>query len=671
MKRCPSCQSSLPTDYTHCPRDGSTLVAVAEWAEGAVIRGKYRIMAKVGEGGMASVYKAMHTRFNEVRALKVISAELASDVNFVRRFEQEAIVTRKLQHPNAVRVDDIDEAEDGRPFIVMEFVEGRSLKEVIEREAPMSLPRVSAIVQQTAAALDAAHAVGLVHRDIKPGNIALAWANDATGSRTEVVKVLDFGIAKLREARLDSKTRSVHLTLTDTGMMIGTPAYMSPEQARGMRGDELDGRSDFYSLGVVMYQMLSGDLPLKADSTLEQLMAHLNTAPRPIREVRPDIPAEFETAVMRCLEKNRDYRPANGAALIRELQWASSRPVAVPVPPMPPPKLSEPAPPYPPDKTTAPIAIETIEDETAPLGDERTPESTQDQPPAPSRAWLWVAVVVLVVVAGASIAYFRRGPTAAPQTVGESAADATKSEMPPQPERSDSTATPNPPSVPHGSVEPPATQPKSSAVRTGSEVPQLRSTPGTVPASGKTGTVTTPLSASSPSTNMNTPAPGAVAGPQKPVTSPQVSAPSSPKLPDPGTPFPPANSSQTTNPPTTQPAAAAPAASGTAASSPTPGTETLAVYRVGGGVSAPSIVSARQPDYTDEASRVHKEGKVVLSLIVDTAGRARNLRVVSPLGYGLDEKAIQAVQQWRFQPGMKDGKPVNVQLNIEVEFRQY
>ena len=95
------------------------------------------------------------------------------------------------------------------------------------------------------------------------------------------------------------------------------------------------------------------------------------------------------------------------------------------------------------------------------------------------------------------------------------------------------------------------------------------------------------------------------------------------------------------------------------------------MYRVGGGVSAPSIVSARQPDYTDEASRVHKEGKVVISLIVDTAGRARNLRVVSPLGYGLDEKAIQAVQQWRFQPGMKDGKPVNVQLNIEVEFRQY
>jgi len=619
---------------------------------------------------MASVYKAMHTRFNEVRALKVISPELASDVNFVRRFEQEAIVTRKLQHPNAVRVDDIDEAEDGRPFIVMEFVEGRSLKEVIEREAPMSLPRVSAIVQQAAAALDAAHAVGLVHRDIKPGNIALAWSNDATGARSEVVKVLDFGIAKLREARLDSKTRSVHLTLTDTGMMIGTPAYMSPEQARGMRGDQLDGRSDFYSLGVVMYQMLSGDLPLKADSTLEQLMAHLNTPPRPISEVRPDISVEFEAAVMRCLEKNRDYRPANGAALIGELQWASRRSVAVPVPPIPAPQLSEPAPAYPPDKTTAPIAIETIEDETAPLVEERVPESTQDQPPAPSRAWLWVAVVVLVVVAGASAAYFRRGPNAVPQTVGESAAVATKTEMPPQPEGSDSTATPNPPGVPHGVAGPPATLAKSSTVKSGSGAPQLHSAPGAVPSGGQVGTVTTPSSTSSPSTTVNTLAPGAAAGPQKPVVSPQVSAPASPKLPDPGTSFPASASAPATNQATTQPAAT-PSSTGTAGASPASGTETIAVYRVGGGVSAPSIVSARQPDYTDEASRVHKEGKVVLSLIVDTAGRARNLRVVSPLGYGLDEKAIQAVQQWRFQPGMKDGKPVNVQLNIEVEFRQY
>jgi serine/threonine protein kinase len=122
---------------------------------------------------MAAVYKALHVRFKEPRALKVVNPELANDANSVRRFEQEAIITRKLQHPNAVRVDDIDEAEDGRPFIVMEYVEGGSLKDVIEQEAPMPVARVCSIVRQVAAALDAAHRLGLVHRDIKPANIAL------------------------------------------------------------------------------------------------------------------------------------------------------------------------------------------------------------------------------------------------------------------------------------------------------------------------------------------------------------------------------------------------------------------------------------------------------------------------------------------------------------------
>ncbi len=281
MKRCPSCQSAFPTNYTHCPRDGSSLTEAGDWSAGTVIRGKYQIIGKVGQGGMAAVYKALHVRFKEPRALKVMNPELASDASFVRRFEQEAIVTRKLQHPNAVRVDDIDEAEDGRPFIVMEFVEGGNLKDVIEQESPLPVARVCSIVKQVAAALDAAHSLGLVHRDIKPANISLVRSGDG-----DLVKVLDFGIAKLREAPLeDSQVR--HMTLTGTGMVIGTPAYMSPEQAKGLKGEQLDGRSDIYSLGVVAYQMLTGDLPLKADSTLELLMAHINTAPKPIREVRP------------------------------------------------------------------------------------------------------------------------------------------------------------------------------------------------------------------------------------------------------------------------------------------------------------------------------------------------------------------------------------------------
>jgi len=324
MKRCPSCQSAYPTHYTHCPRDGSALAESAEWSDGTIVRGKYQIMGKVGQGGMAAVYKAMHVRFKEPRALKVINPELANDANFVRRFEQEAIITRKLQHPNAVRVDDIDEAEDGRPFIVMEYIEGRNLKDVIEQEAPMPVARVCSIVKQVAAALDAAHRLGLVHRDIKPANIALVRHGEGSDDPSERVKVLDFGIAKLKEAHLE-ESRVQHETLTGTGMVIGTPAYMSPEQAKGLKGEQFDGRSDLYSLGVVAYQMLTGDLPLKADSTLELLMAHINTPPKPIQEVRPDlkVPAAVATVVMRCLEKNRQLRPACGQALVDEIDLAS------------------------------------------------------------------------------------------------------------------------------------------------------------------------------------------------------------------------------------------------------------------------------------------------------------------------------------------------------------
>ena len=280
-----------------------------------MIRGKFRILRKIGQGGMGTVYEALHLRFNERRALKVMSPEVASDPEFVKRFEREAVVTRRLQHPNAVHVDDIEEAEDGRPYIVMEFVEGESLKRLIQQVGPLPVPRVCAIVKQAAAALGAAHALGMVHRDIKPDNIVLLPT--AAG---EQAKVLDFGIAKLKESL------SGDVTLTATGAIIGTPQYMSPEQAMGKRGEELDGRSDLYSLGVVMYQMLTGELPFAADTTVGLLQAHAFEAPRPITEVRPDLrlPDALSRVVMRCLEKKPQDRPADAQALIEEIERAES-----------------------------------------------------------------------------------------------------------------------------------------------------------------------------------------------------------------------------------------------------------------------------------------------------------------------------------------------------------
>jgi eukaryotic-like serine/threonine-protein kinase len=321
MKTCPSCQTSYPVAYTLCPRDGNALVDSGAWAVGTIVRAKYRILSKLGEGGMAVVYKAMHMRFEELRALKVMKTELAGDHGFVKRFMQEAVLTRKIQHPNAVRVEDIDETEDGCPFMVMEFLEGRGLKDVIEAEAPMAPARVSLIARQIAGALSAAHRLGVVHRDVKPANIVLIGKSGyEVLAGGEQAKVLDFGIAKARERQLDHGKDNA--TLTHTGNVIGTPTYMSPEQARGMRGADLDGRSDLYSLGIVMYQMLAGGLPFNADTSMEWILAHVQTPPKSFREFRPDlqVPPALAEVVMRCLEKDPARRPGSAEALIEELE---------------------------------------------------------------------------------------------------------------------------------------------------------------------------------------------------------------------------------------------------------------------------------------------------------------------------------------------------------------
>lgn len=319
MKSCPTCKAICPNDFVACPNDGTALIDLVEWAEGSVIRGKYRIVSKLGQGGMGTVYKVVHVAFDEVHALKVINPSLMSDDLFIKRFKHEAVITRKLRHPNAVRVDDIDEAEDGRPIIVMEYIEGQSLKRLIKDLGPLPVPRVCAIIKQVASALDAAHRLGMIHRDIKPDNIVLVSTPEG-----EQAKVLDFGIAKLKETRAGEFSG---LTLTEAGSVVGTPAYMSPEQAMGKRGDELDGRSDIYSLGVVMYQMLSGELPFKADTSMAMLLAHMQKPPAPILGLRPElqIPEPIGKLVMKILEKNPDNRPQNAEFLIHEIEAAEQR----------------------------------------------------------------------------------------------------------------------------------------------------------------------------------------------------------------------------------------------------------------------------------------------------------------------------------------------------------
>jgi serine/threonine protein kinase len=315
MKYCDECHSTYPPDFTTCPKDKSALRSLTELTPGAILRDKYEVLERIGTGGMATVYKARHVTFNEIKALKLVSNKLMDDQEFLRRFRTEAIITRKLHHPNAVALDDFDTTADGRPFIVMEYVQGRSLRSWIHDLGSLPPQRALNIAKQVAAALGAAHKLGIVHRDIKPDNIIVLPQNGGN----DVVKVFDFGIAKMHKGGAD--IAGDHAT-TKTGMVVGTPQYVSPEQASGRIGDQIDGRSDLYSLGVVLYEMLTGRLPFKSDTPVGYLIHHLQTAPTPPQALRP--PAHLNDGIsallMKALEKDRDLRFQSADEMIAALE---------------------------------------------------------------------------------------------------------------------------------------------------------------------------------------------------------------------------------------------------------------------------------------------------------------------------------------------------------------
>jgi tRNA A-37 threonylcarbamoyl transferase component Bud32 len=317
MKYCDTCRSNYPNDFTTCPKDQAVLRFSSELSVGMVIRDKYQILRRIGAGGMATVYEAKHLAFNEIRALKVVNSRLAEDEAFLKRFRAEAVVTRKLQHPNAVRVDDFDTTEDGRPYIVMEYVEGKDLRHAIEDAGPFSIPRTLNIGKQIASALAEAHNLGITHRDIKPDNILLIRKPDGT----DMVKVLDFGIAKIRDGAADMGTG---YTTTKTGVVVGTPQYMSPEQAMGKSGEAIDGRSDIYSLGCALYEMLTGQLPFESETPVGLLIHHIQTTPVPPHQRAPQqrIPYALSMVLMKAMEKEKDHRYQSAEEMIEALDQA-------------------------------------------------------------------------------------------------------------------------------------------------------------------------------------------------------------------------------------------------------------------------------------------------------------------------------------------------------------
>jgi serine/threonine protein kinase len=248
--------------------------------------GQYRIVELAGQGGMATVYKAYQPSLGRYVALKVLPEYLAHDTEFVSRFKQEATAAAALRHPNILVIHDIGEA-DNLHYIATEFLEGQTLEQVLKQSGAQPLPRVVKIVQQLASALDTAHQHGLIHRDVKPSNVFI-------GPRDHVT-LTDFGIVKAMSA-----TR-----LTRTGMLVGTPEYMSPEQAEGQ---SLDWRSDLYSLGVVVYEMLTGQAPFSAPTPNAVLYAHVNKPPALLSQLNPAIPKPVEEIVLRALAKRPDDR---------------------------------------------------------------------------------------------------------------------------------------------------------------------------------------------------------------------------------------------------------------------------------------------------------------------------------------------------------------------------
>jgi len=310
MRTCPRCQATYSDDLAVCPDDRTPLAEPAPWAEGTIIEGKYRVVARIGQDVICTVYKAAEINSQKLRSLHVMSWGLSRDPGFVKLFQQDALQRRRLRHANISRVEGIGASNDGRPFMVMEYVAGQSLKRYLELEGPFPPLRACAIARQVAAALDAAHALHMIHRDVKPESIYLL---DGPGER---VQLLGLGISKLREALLGDRFR------TSPEAVIGTFQYLSPEQALGHLGDQLDGRADLYALGVVMYQMLTCDLPFRATSAADWMMAHIQGAPASIRVAHADlsIPDSLIDVVMRCLQKSRDMRPASARRFIHELQ---------------------------------------------------------------------------------------------------------------------------------------------------------------------------------------------------------------------------------------------------------------------------------------------------------------------------------------------------------------
>jgi serine/threonine protein kinase/tetratricopeptide (TPR) repeat protein len=280
---------------------------------GTILAGRYRIEALVGSGGMGAVYRAEHVHMRKAVAVKVLHKQMTAFPEVVARFEREAVAGGRIEHPHVVSASDFGQLEDGSFYLVLEFVEGQSLAKLVSKSGALGALRSLRIARQIVEALQAAHGAGIVHRDLKPDNVMLIVKDD----QPDFVKVLDFGIAKIKvEEAVEQQN------LTQIGTVFGTPEYMSPEQARG---ELVDARADLYTVGVILYEMLSGISPFKDDDLVVVLTRHLTADPPPLPA---DLDPMIVDLVLLMLRKNRDERVQTAAELIERIDVILGAPVS-------------------------------------------------------------------------------------------------------------------------------------------------------------------------------------------------------------------------------------------------------------------------------------------------------------------------------------------------------
>jgi len=301
MKICPRCSECYPDDVILCPRDDASLKLIQDPLIGRTVAGRYRLISRLGRGGMSSVYLARHVMIDRLVAVKTLRRDLAKDPIQRDRFIREARAVNRINHANIVDISDFGESDDGLVYLVMEYVAGDPLHRVLE-DAPLPVERAIHIARQIASALSRAHQMGVVHRDLKPDNILIVRRKDDVDG----VKVLDFGIAKILDAP----------SLTGSQQIFGTPGYIAPEY---IQSTNIDGRADIYSLGVILYEMMTGALPFDYEYPGDLLVKHVTEPPIPPRERCADVDESMERLILQCLEKDPSNRFRDAFHFLEEL----------------------------------------------------------------------------------------------------------------------------------------------------------------------------------------------------------------------------------------------------------------------------------------------------------------------------------------------------------------